>query len=65
MMDILVSIKHKISISSFTDYLKAKSDLIIFDKFANLKYKFENRHLVAEVSFNKKHIKEQKTLYST
>ena len=26
------------------DYLKGKSELMIFDKHANLKYKFKNRH---------------------
>ncbi len=40
----LVSISIKISILSFMKYLKIKSVLIIFDKHANLKYKFDNRH---------------------
>ncbi len=39
----LVSITPKISISSFMGYLKCKTALMIFDKHANLKYKFENR----------------------
>ena len=29
-------------------YLKGKSALMMFDKHANLKYKFENRHFWAE-----------------
>ena len=39
----LVSIPPKISVSSFMGYLKGKSSLMIFDKHANLKYKFGNR----------------------
>jgi len=44
----LVSIPPKISVSSFMGYLKGKSALMIFDKHANLKYKFGNRHIWAE-----------------
>jgi putative transposase len=44
----LVSIPPKISVSSFMGYLKGKSALMIFDKHANLKYKFANRHFWAE-----------------
>ena len=40
----LVSIPPKYSISSFMGYLKGKSALMIFDRHANLKYKFGNRH---------------------
>lgn len=40
----LVSIPPKISVSSFMGYLKVKSALMIFDRHANLKYKFGNRH---------------------
>lgn len=40
----LVSIPPKISVSSFMGYLKGKSSLMIFDKHANLKYKYGNRH---------------------
>lgn len=40
----LVSIPPKISVSQFMGYLKGKSALMIFDKHANLKYKFGNRH---------------------
>lgn len=45
---ILVSIPPKMSVSSFMGYLKGKSALMIFDKHANLKYKFGNRHFGAE-----------------
>ena len=38
----------KISISSFMGYLKGKSALMMFDKHANLKYKFGNRHFWSE-----------------
>ena len=41
---LLVSIPPKMSVSSFMGYLKGKSALRIFDKHANLKYKFGNRH---------------------
>lgn len=40
----LVSIPPKLSVSSFMGYLKGKSSLMIFDKHANLKYKYGNRH---------------------
>ena len=40
----LVLIPPKISVSSFMGYLKGKSALMMFDKHANLKYKFGNRH---------------------
>ena len=43
-----VAIPPKISISSFMGYLKGKSALMIFDKHANLKYKFGNRHFWSE-----------------
>lgn len=43
----LVSIPPKLAISSFMGYLKGKSALMIFDKHANLKYKFGNRHFWA------------------
>lgn len=44
----LVSIPPKYSVSQFMGYLKGKSSLMIFDKHANLKYKFGNRHFWAE-----------------
>lgn len=40
----LISIPPKYSISQIIGYLKGKSSLMIFDKFANLKYKYGNRH---------------------
>ena len=66
----LVSIPPKYSVSQFMGYLKGKSSLMIFDKHANLKYKFGNRHFWAEgyyvstvglnESTNAKYIREQK-----
>lgn len=47
----LVSIPPKISVPSFMGYLKGKSSLMIFDKHANLKYKFGNRKFWAEGYF--------------
>ena len=44
----LVSIPPKYSVSQFMGYLKGKSALMLFDKHANLKYKFGNRHFWAE-----------------
>ena len=44
----LVSIPPKYSVSSFMGYLKGKSALMMFDKHANLKYKFGNRHFWSE-----------------
>ena len=40
----VVSIPPKISVSDFVGYLKGKSSLMIFDRHANLKYKYGNRH---------------------
>ena len=45
---LLVSIPPKTSVSSFMGYLKGKSALMMFDKHANLKYKYGNRHFWAE-----------------
>ena len=39
----LVSIPPKISVSSFMGYLKGKSSLMIFDRHANMKYRYGNR----------------------
>ena len=44
----LVSIPPKMSVSSFMVYLKGKSALMIFDRHANLKYKFGDRHFGSE-----------------
>ena len=40
----LVSIPPHMSVASFMGYLKGKSSLMIFDRHANLKYKYGNRH---------------------
>ena len=40
----LVSIPPKLSVSNFMGYLKGKSSLMIFDKHANLKYRYGNRY---------------------
>ena len=40
----LVSIPPKMSVSKAMGILKGKSALMIFDRFANLKYKYGNRH---------------------
>ncbi len=44
----LVAIPPKTSVSSFMGYLKGKSSLMMFEKHANLKYKFGNRHFWSE-----------------
>ena len=41
---LLVSIPPSLSVSQFVGYLKGKSSLMIFDRHANLKYKYGNRH---------------------
>ncbi len=41
----LVAIPPNVSVSSFVGYVKGKSSLMIFDRHANLKYKYGNRHL--------------------
>lgn len=40
----LVEIPPKYSVSQIMGYLKGKSSLMIFDRHANLKYKYGNRH---------------------
>ena len=45
---LLLSIPPKTSVASFMGYLKEKNALMMFDKHANLKYKFGNRHFCAE-----------------
>ena len=60
----LVSIPPKISVSSFVGYLKGKSSLMIFDRHANMKYRYGNRkfwckgYYVDTVGRNKKVIQE-------
>ena len=39
----LVEIPPKMSVSSFVGFLKGKSTLLIFERHANLKYKYGNR----------------------
>ena len=66
---LLLSIPPRIAVSDFMGYLKGKSALMMFDKHANLKYKFGNRHFwsegyyVSTVGLNeatiKKYIQEQ------
>jgi len=41
---VLVSIPPHLSVAQFMGYLKGKSSLMIFDRHANLKYKYGNRH---------------------
>ena len=59
----LVSIPPKYSVSQIMGYLKGKSSIMIFDRHANLKYKYGNRHFWARGYFvdtvgrNKKAIK--------
>jgi putative transposase len=40
----LINIPPKYSVSEIMGYLKGKSSLMIFDRHANLKYKYGNRH---------------------
>ena len=40
----LVSIPPNLSVAQFVGYLKGKGALMIFDRHANLKYKYGNRH---------------------
>lgn len=40
----MVSIPPSLSVAQFVGYLKGKSSLMIFDRYANLKYKYGNRH---------------------
>ena len=39
---------HPFIVSEIMGYLKGKSSLMIFDRHANLKYRFGNRHFWAE-----------------
>jgi len=46
----LVTIPPHMSVSGFMGYLKSKSSLMVFDRHANLKYKYGNRHFgVADI----------------
>lgn len=44
----LLSIPSKTGVSNFMGYLKSKSSLMMFDKHANPKSKFEKRYFWAE-----------------
>lgn len=44
---LLLSVPPKYSISSFMGYLKGKPATMIFEKHANLKYKFRSKHFQA------------------
>ena len=60
----LVAIPPYLSVAQYMGYLKSKSSLMIFDRHANLKYKYGNRHFwcrgyyVDTVGRNEKAIKE-------
>jgi putative transposase len=60
----VLAIPPKYSVSSIMGYLKGKSSLMIFDRHANLKYKYGNRHFwcrgyyVDTVGRNEKAIRE-------
>ena len=60
----LVKIPPKIAVSNFMGYLKGKSSLMIFEKHANLKYKYGNRnfwakgYFVSTVGLNTETVKE-------
>jgi len=60
----LLSIPPNLSVAQFMGYLKGKSSLMIFDRHANLKYKYGNRHFwcrgyyVDTVGRNKKAIED-------
>ena len=60
----LVSIPPKYSVSQIMGYLKGKSSIMIFDRHANLKYRYGNRHFwcrgyyVDTVGRNEKAIRE-------
>ena len=47
----MIRIPPKISVSSFMGYLKGKSSLMIFERHANLKYKYGNRNFWAKGYF--------------
>ena len=60
----LVKIPPKMSVSGFMGYLKGKSSVLIYSKYANLKFKYRNRefwcrgYYVDTVGKNTKKIKE-------
>ena len=42
-VDMLLEIPPKVSVSSFMGYLKGQSSLMIYEKYAEMKYKYRNR----------------------
>ena len=60
----LVSIPPKYSVSQIMGYFKGKSSFMIYEKYANLKYKYGNRHFwcrgyyVSTVGRNRRAIEE-------
>ena len=60
----LISIPPKLSVSGFMGYLKGKSSVLIYQKYANMKFKYRNRefwcrgYYVDTVGKNKKAIAE-------
>lgn len=60
----LISIPPKYSVAQIMGYIKGKSSLMIFDRYANMKYRYGNRHFwcrgyyVDTVGRNKKAIQE-------
>lgn len=60
----LVEIPPKLSVSGFRGYLKGKSSILIYQKYANMKFKYRNRefwcrgYYVDTVGKNKKAIQE-------
>ena len=60
----LVEILPKLSVSGFMGYLKGKSSILIYQKYANMKFKYRNRefwcrgYYVDTVGKNTKKIKE-------
>ncbi len=60
----LVCIPPKLSVSGFMGYLKGKSSILIYQKYANMKFKYRNRefwcrgYYVDTVGKNKKAIQE-------
>ena len=63
----LVEIPPSISVSYFVGYLKGKSTLMIFERHANLKYKYGNRHFWCRgyyVRYSREKCKENTGIYS-
>lgn len=60
----LIEIPPKISVASFVGFLKGKSSLLIYQKYANMKYKYRNKefwcrgYYIDTVGKNKEKIKE-------